>query len=60
VRYLPLHAAHADLLERAGDPAAPHAWRRAAALAGNPVQRAQLLTRAAQVEFADGHVTYGG
>lgn len=47
--YLPLHAAHADLLERAGDPAALTAWRRAADLADNPSQRAQLITRAARL-----------
>jgi RNA polymerase sigma-70 factor (ECF subfamily) len=46
-RYLPLHVAHADLLERAGDPSAPQAWRRAAGLAGNRAQRDVLTRRAA-------------
>lgn len=45
--YLPLHAAHADLLERAGQPGAEVAWRRAAALAENAAAREQLLRRAA-------------
>lgn len=46
--YVSLHAAHADLLERAGSTeAARAAWRRAAALAGNSAQRALLLRRAA-------------
>ncbi len=45
--YAPLHAAHADLLERSGDaPAARTAWRRAAATTDNPAQRAELLRRA--------------
>jgi RNA polymerase sigma-70 factor, ECF subfamily len=44
--YVPLHAAHAELLERAGDPAAAAAWERAAALAGDPEQRAHLTRRA--------------
>ncbi|SNS94619.1 hypothetical protein SAMN06893096_11159 [Geodermatophilus pulveris] len=46
--YVPLHAAHADLLERAGDAAgAAAAWRRAAELSGNPAERAVLDRRAA-------------
>jgi RNA polymerase sigma-70 factor (ECF subfamily) len=46
--YAPLHAAHADLLERAGDPAgAVAAWRRAADSAGNPIERTALERRAA-------------
>ena len=46
--YAPLHAAHADLLERAGDPAgAVAAWRRAADSAGNPTERTALERRAA-------------
>ncbi len=44
--YLPLHAAHADLLERAGDPTATRIWQRAADLAGNAAQRDELLRRA--------------
>lgn len=48
--YAPLHAAHADLLGRAGDTAAARAaWRRAAEVADNPGQRAQLLARADEV-----------
>jgi RNA polymerase sigma-70 factor, ECF subfamily len=46
--YAPLHAAHADLLERAGDPAgAVAAWRRAAQLSHNPAEQAALTRRAA-------------
>lgn len=46
--YAPLHAAHADLLERAGDPTgAVAAWRRAADSAGNPAERIALEHRAA-------------
>jgi RNA polymerase sigma-70 factor (ECF subfamily) len=49
--YAPLHAAHADLLERAGDPvAAEAAWRRAAAAVTNPAQREHLLRRAGLAE----------
>ena len=41
--YAPLHAAHADLLERAGDAdGAQLAWERAAACAGNDVARTAL------------------
>lgn len=43
--YVPLHAAHAELLERAGDPAAAQAWERAAELARDPAQRAHLERR---------------
>jgi RNA polymerase sigma-70 factor (ECF subfamily) len=44
--YAPLHAAHADLLERAGDAAgAGRAWARAAAATRNPAQREALLHR---------------
>ena len=50
ITYLPLHAAHADLLDRTGDPAAPAAWRRAADPVDNPAQRVQLLRRAVQAE----------
>jgi RNA polymerase sigma-70 factor, ECF subfamily len=47
-RYVPLHAAHADALERAGQPVeAATAWRTAAAAAGNAEQRAVLVERAA-------------
>jgi RNA polymerase sigma-70 factor (ECF subfamily) len=46
--YAPLHAAHADLLERAGErDAAAAAWRRAAAATGNTAQRERLERRAA-------------
>ncbi len=44
--YPPLHAAHADLLDRAGEPGAAEAWTRAAELSTNPAQRDQLLRRA--------------
>jgi RNA polymerase sigma-70 factor, ECF subfamily len=45
-RYQPLHAAHADLLRRAGDPvAAGHAYERAIALSANAVERAELQRR---------------
>ena len=44
--YAPLHAAHAELLERSGDrEAAVAAWRRAAALEPNPLHRAELAHR---------------
>jgi RNA polymerase sigma-70 factor (ECF subfamily) len=46
--YAPLHAAHADLLERAGDATgATAAWRRAAELTRNPAEQAALERRAA-------------
>jgi RNA polymerase sigma-70 factor (ECF subfamily) len=45
-RYQPLHATHADLLNRAGDRvAAVDAYRRAIALTGNAVERAELERR---------------
>ena len=45
--YGPLHAAHADLLDRAGDrDSAVVSWRRAIALTQNEAQRAQLRRRA--------------
>jgi RNA polymerase sigma-70 factor, ECF subfamily len=45
-RYQPLHAAHADLLRRAGDPAAAAlAYERAIALTANTVERAELHRR---------------
>jgi RNA polymerase sigma-70 factor (ECF subfamily) len=45
-RYQPLHAAHADLLRRAGNPvAAAGAYERAIALSANAVERAELLRR---------------
>ena len=48
--YAPLHAAHADLLERSGDlNAAQAAWMRAAERAPNPEQQAELRRRAAGV-----------
>src|SRR3954468_21397693 len=46
--YAPLHAAHADLLERAGDVSgAVAAWLRAAQLTRNPAEQAALTRRAA-------------
>ena len=46
--YGPLHAAHADLLERAGQPdAAAAAWKRAVQLADNSVLREELQRRTA-------------
>ena len=48
--YPPLHAAYADLLERAGDhDASVTAWRRAADAASNPAEQAALARRAAGV-----------
>jgi RNA polymerase sigma-70 factor (ECF subfamily) len=45
-RYAPLHAAHADLLRRAGDrPGAAEAYRRAIALSHNAVERAERERR---------------
>jgi RNA polymerase sigma-70 factor, ECF subfamily len=45
-RYQPLHAVHADLLRRAGDPpAAVRAYERAIALSTNAVERAELQRR---------------
>ena len=45
-RYQPLHAAHADLLSRAGDAAAAaRAYERAIALSANAVERAELERR---------------
>jgi RNA polymerase sigma-70 factor, ECF subfamily len=44
--YQPLHAAHAELLSRAGDAAgAPRAYERAIALSRNAVERAELVRR---------------
>jgi RNA polymerase sigma-70 factor (ECF subfamily) len=44
--YAPLHAAHADLLDRAGDPeGAAAAWARAAATTGNEAVRGELHRR---------------
>jgi RNA polymerase sigma-70 factor (ECF subfamily) len=48
--YAPLHVAHADLLDRAGDAAAAgDAYARAAACADNDVTRADLEARAAGI-----------
>jgi RNA polymerase sigma-70 factor, ECF subfamily len=45
-RYQPLHAAHAELLRRAGDePGAERAYERAIALSANAVERAELERR---------------
>ena len=47
-RYQPLHAAHADLLRRAGDQSgAAQAYRLAIALSENDVERAELRRRLA-------------
>ncbi len=44
--YQPLHAAHAELLSRAGDAAgAARAYERAIALSSNAVERAELERR---------------
>ena len=52
-RYAPLHAAHADLLERTGDVAgAARAYERAAGCADNDVARAELLRRAHRLTAA--------
>jgi RNA polymerase sigma-70 factor (ECF subfamily) len=46
-RYQPLHAAHAELLRRAGDGRAADAYREAIALTANAVERAELERRLA-------------
>ena len=52
-RYQPLHAAHAELLRRAGEPeSAAAAYRQAIALSANAVERADLERRLAAVETA--------
>jgi RNA polymerase sigma-70 factor (ECF subfamily) len=52
-RYQPLHAAHAELLRRAGDRrGAAAAYERAIALSGNDVERAELTRR---LEALGGH-----
>jgi RNA polymerase sigma-70 factor, ECF subfamily len=43
--YAPLHAAHADLLERLGSDEAPAAWARAAKAAGNAALQRELHRR---------------
>jgi RNA polymerase sigma-70 factor (ECF subfamily) len=49
--YAPLHAAHADLLERAGESeAAAVAWQRAVAATGNAAVREELRRRSARRE----------
>jgi len=49
-RYQPLHAAHADLLRRAGDTAgAARAYERAIALSANEVERTELERRRAKL-----------
>jgi RNA polymerase sigma-70 factor (ECF subfamily) len=51
--YQPLHAAHAEMLRRAGDAgAAAAAYRAAIALSANAVERADLERRLAAVEIA--------
>jgi RNA polymerase sigma-70 factor (ECF subfamily) len=48
--YQPLHAAHAELLRRAGDPAgAAQAYEKAIVLAGNPVERSELQRRLVEI-----------
>jgi RNA polymerase sigma-70 factor, ECF subfamily len=52
-QYQPLHAAHAEILRRAGDSAAAAAaYREAIALSANAVERADLERRLAAVEIA--------
>jgi RNA polymerase sigma-70 factor (ECF subfamily) len=52
-RYVPLHAAHADLLERSGDAAgASRAYGAAAGCADNEVARAELRRREARLAAA--------
>jgi RNA polymerase sigma-70 factor (ECF subfamily) len=46
--YAPLYAAHADLLERAGDPGADAAWARAIDATGNAALREELARRRAR------------
>jgi RNA polymerase sigma-70 factor, ECF subfamily len=49
-RYQPLHAAHAELLSRAGDiEGAARAYERAIALSANAVERAELERRAGEL-----------
>jgi RNA polymerase sigma-70 factor (ECF subfamily) len=51
--YQPLHAAHAELLRRAGDlPAAARAYERAIAVSANAVERAELERRLRAVQIA--------
>ncbi len=52
--YGPLHAAHADLLERAGDPGARAAWARAAEATGNAALREELHRRSRGVDAGPG------
>jgi RNA polymerase sigma-70 factor (ECF subfamily) len=54
--YAPLHAAHADLLERAGEPqAAAAAWARAVEATSNPALKAELKRRRQGVESGGSH-----
>jgi RNA polymerase sigma-70 factor (ECF subfamily) len=49
-RFVPLHAAHAELARRTGDvQSAATAYRRAVALSGNAVERAELRRRLAEL-----------
>ena len=51
-RYQPLHAAHADLLRRAGDAeAAARAYQRAIALTTNAVERVELERRRGELDI---------
>ena len=53
-RYQPLHAAHAELLSRAGDAeGAARAYERAIALSANDVERAELERRLARAALTD-------
>jgi RNA polymerase sigma-70 factor (ECF subfamily) len=50
-RYQPLHAAHAELLRRAGQHArAAHAYKRAIALSANEIERTELERRLMRLE----------
>ena len=50
-RYQPLHAAHAELLRRAGDAdGARRAYERAIALSANAVERAELERRSGALD----------
>jgi RNA polymerase sigma-70 factor, ECF subfamily len=53
-QYQPLHATHAELLNRAGDqPAASHAYQKAISLTQNAVERAELRRRLATLTSTD-------
>jgi RNA polymerase sigma-70 factor, ECF subfamily len=53
-QYQPLHATHAELLNRAGDqPAASHAYQKAISLTQNAVEQAELRRRLATLTSTD-------